>query len=328
VRNFGPALLLLIAWPAWSQPVSGSMNVHWTAGAADCAATPQLPLQVHAYEPQTYILRQSPCADFEANFIYLLIGSTQALLIDTGAVAEPDRMPLAATIMRLLPGEGDTKRPLLVVHTHGHTDHRSGDSQFAGLHSVRVLPSELDGARSALGLNHWPTSLAQLELGGRTVDVIPTPGHHPAHVVFYDHRTQILFSGDFLMPGRLLIDDLSAFRESARRVAEFARTHPVTYALGGHIELDEAGNTYSFGATFHPRERALQMTSADILALPAALDEFNGFYSRHPHFVLTDPKHNLAALITAGLLALTALIWGARRFLRRRREGKRLAAAR
>jgi hydroxyacylglutathione hydrolase len=324
VRYFGPALLLLVAWPAWSQPVSGSMTVRWTAGAADCAATPQAPLQVHAYEPQTYILRQSPCADFEANFIYLLIGSTQALLIDTGAVAEPNRMPLAAAIVRLLPGQGDAKLPLLVVHTHGHADHRSGDSQFVGLHSVRVVPSDLEGLRSSLGLNPWPTGLAHIDLGGRTIDVIPSPGHHPAHVVFYDQRTQILFSGDFLMPGRLLIDDLSDFRKSARRVAEFAREHPVTYALGGHIELDEAGNTYSFGSTFHPRERPLQMTSADILALPAALDEFNGFYSRHPHFVLTEPMHNLAALIAAGLLVITLLIWGVRRF---RRERKRLASA-
>jgi glyoxylase-like metal-dependent hydrolase (beta-lactamase superfamily II) len=320
-------LLLLIAWPAWSQPVSGSMNVHWAAGAADCAATPPAPLQVHAYEPQTYIIRQSACVDFEANFIYLLIGSTQALLIDTGAVAESDRMPLAATVLRLLPGEGDAKRPLLVVHTHGHADHRSGDSQFAGLHSVRVVPTDLDGLRSALGLSSWPAGLAHIELGGRTIDVLPSPGHHPAHVVFYDRRTQILFSGDFLMPGRILIDDLAAFRESAARIAEFARRHPVSYVLGGHIELDEQGNLYSFGATFHPRERALQMTSADILALPAALDEFNGFYSRHPHFVLSQPMHNLGALILAGLLALILLIWCVRRFVRRRREGKRPVAA-
>jgi hypothetical protein len=41
----------------------------------------------HKYEPQTLILLQSPCATFEANFIYLLIGSGKGLLIDTGAAA-------------------------------------------------------------------------------------------------------------------------------------------------------------------------------------------------------------------------------------------------
>jgi hydroxyacylglutathione hydrolase len=37
-------------------------------------------------EPLTFILRQNPCADFEVNFIYLLVGCNKALLIDTGAV--------------------------------------------------------------------------------------------------------------------------------------------------------------------------------------------------------------------------------------------------
>ena len=63
---------LLTATLAWSQPVPGSLEVHWNEGASDCGATPQEALQVHQYEPQTFILRQSPCADFEANFIYLL----------------------------------------------------------------------------------------------------------------------------------------------------------------------------------------------------------------------------------------------------------------
>jgi hypothetical protein len=86
---------------AWSEPVPGSLDVHWNEGASDCKATPQEPLQVHRYESQTFILRQSPCADFEANFIYLLIGSEKALLIDTGAVADSKAMPLAKTILEL-----------------------------------------------------------------------------------------------------------------------------------------------------------------------------------------------------------------------------------
>jgi hydroxyacylglutathione hydrolase len=81
------SMFLLIATPVCSEPVPGSLNVHWNEGASDCKATPQDPLQVYNYEPQTFILRQSPCASFEANFIYLLIGSDKALLIDTGAGA-------------------------------------------------------------------------------------------------------------------------------------------------------------------------------------------------------------------------------------------------
>lgn len=63
------ATFLLAAAHAWSQLVPGSLDVHWNEGAKDCTATPQPPLQVQMYEPQTFILRQSPCANFEANFL-------------------------------------------------------------------------------------------------------------------------------------------------------------------------------------------------------------------------------------------------------------------
>src|SRR5438309_11293134 len=69
--------------PVLGAPVEGSLPIQWDIGATDCKASPQPPLQVHAYEPQTFILRESPCADPEANFLYLLIGSEKALLIDT-----------------------------------------------------------------------------------------------------------------------------------------------------------------------------------------------------------------------------------------------------
>ena len=114
--------------------------MHWNEGAKDCTATPQDALQVHTYEPQTFILRQSPCASFEANFLYLLVGSDKALLIDTGAVADPKEMPLGKTILELLPGNDDKKLPLLVAHTHRHLDHRAGDPQFASLPSVQIVP--------------------------------------------------------------------------------------------------------------------------------------------------------------------------------------------
>jgi glyoxylase-like metal-dependent hydrolase (beta-lactamase superfamily II) len=146
---------------AWSQPVPGSLDVHWNEGASDCSATPQQSLQVHKYESQTFILRQSPCADFEANFIYLLIGSDKALLTDTGAVADSKAMPLAKTILELLPDVGDKKLPLVVVHSHRHLDHRAGDRQFASLPSVQVVPFDLEGA---LGFAHRETGQAELRL--------------------------------------------------------------------------------------------------------------------------------------------------------------------
>jgi hydroxyacylglutathione hydrolase len=311
--------LLFISTPAWSQPVPGSLDVHWNEGAPDCTATPQDPLQVHAYEPQTFILRQSPCASFEANFLYLLIGSDKALLIDTGAGADPKKMPLAKTILELLPDKDHQKLPLLVAHTHRHLDHRAGDPQFASLPSVQVVPFDLEGVRAFFGFTDWPNGIAHVDLGGRTVDVIPTPGHNQTHVAFYDDRTGILFSGDFLMPARLLIDDAAAYHESALRVADFLKSRPLTHILGGHIELNASGRAYRFGSHHHPNEHRLELARADLTALPAALKRFNGFYARYPNYILTNPIHNLVALAIIGVAVLIFIEWGVRRLLRRRR---------
>jgi hydroxyacylglutathione hydrolase len=188
------AAILFTAFPALAEPVSGSLPAQWNIGAKDCEASSQPPLQVHTYEPQTFILRQSPCASFEANFIYLLIGSERALLIDTGAVADPKAMPLAKTILDLLPDKHDKKLPLLVAHTHRHLDHRAGDPQFASLPAVEVVPFDFEGVRAFFGFNNWPNGTAHIDLGGRTVDVIPTPGHNQTHVAFYYDRTGNLFT--------------------------------------------------------------------------------------------------------------------------------------
>ena len=298
----------------------GSLPAQWNVGAEDCAAASQPPLQVHAYEPQTFILRQSLCASFEGNFIYLLVGSDKALLIDTGAIADPQKMPLAKTIRELLPNKDDKKLPLLVAHTHRHSDHRAGDPQFASLPSVQIVPFELEGVRTFFGFTDWPNGIAHLDLGDRTVDVIPTPGHNETHLAFYDNKTGILFSGDFLMPARLLIQDAAAYRESALRVVDFLKTRPLTHILGAHIELNTAGHAYRFGSHYHPDEHRLELTREDLTALPAAFDRFNRFYARYPNYILTNPTHNLVALAVLAVAVLILIVWGVRRLLRRRRR--------
>ena len=133
------SMFSLTATQAWSQPVPGTLDVHWNEGASDCTATTQDPLQVHTYEPQTFILRQSPCATFEANFLYLLVSSDKALLIDTGAVADPKQMPLAKTILDLLPIR-ITKSFPPVAHTTASRS-RAGDSlSLVHPHREPVLP--------------------------------------------------------------------------------------------------------------------------------------------------------------------------------------------
>jgi hydroxyacylglutathione hydrolase len=294
----------------------GSMDVHWDEGARDCATHAAAPIQVHAYNPATYILRENLCATFEAPFMYVLIGANQAMLIDDGDVADSGAMPIARTVMGLLPAG----MPLLVVHTHRHLDHRAGDVQFGRLPNVRVVGYEIDSVRNFYHFTDWPNGVAQIDLGGRTVDVIPAPGHNETEVVFYDRNTGLLFSGDFLLAGRLLIDDTEAERASARRVAAFAQDHPIAYILGGHIERDTANRTFSFGSQYHPHEHVLQLTKADLLALPDAVGRFNGFYDEQGQFIMINQMRVLIAEVIVALLVLGVLVWAVVRWFRGRRR--------
>ena len=312
------AIMLCCVVPASSEPVRGSLPVQWNMGAQDCAAASEPPLQVHAYDAQTYILRQSLCASFEGDFIYLLVGSQKALLIDTGAIADAGKMPLAKTILSLL--QDGVRLPLLVVHTHRHRDHYAGDVQFTSAPDVQIIAPDLASVRAFFGFDRWPEGVAHVDLGDRMIDVIPTPGHETAHVVFYDERTALLFSGDFLMPGRLTLEDTGADTRSAARVIDFLATRPVAHILGGHIERDVAGHTYAEGSTYHPNERPLELSREDLLALPSALASFNGFYASHENYSITHPMHNLLVLAVLAVAVLILIVWGVRRLLRRRRR--------
>jgi hydroxyacylglutathione hydrolase len=307
--------------PAWPQPSPGSMDVHWNEGSPTCAKNPQPPLQLHQYDTRTFILRENPCATFEAPFMYLLLGSTKALLIDTGDIADPKVVPLADTVMHLLPGE---KFSLLVVHTHRHLDHRAGDEQFTHLSNAQVVGFDIDSVRHYYKFTDWPNGIAQIDLGDRTVDVIPTPGHNETEVSFYDRGTGLLFTGDFLMPARLLIDDTQADLASTDRVAAFVKDRPISFVLGGHIEMNSAGDLFPWESQHHPNEHVLQMTKDDVLSLPAAVRGFNGFYSVRGQFTMENPIRVLIAIAVLVLAVVVAAVWILIAYVRRRRRRTRM----
>jgi uncharacterized protein HemY len=61
------------------------------------------------------------------------------------------------------------------------------------------------------------------------------------------------------------------------------------------------------------------LAGADLTALPAAFEHFNGFYARYPNYILTNPIRNLVALAIIALAVLIFIVWGVRRLLRRLR---------
>jgi hydroxyacylglutathione hydrolase len=296
--------------------------MRWDPGAEDCEPFLQK-TEARAFDETTIVIRQNPCVDGEANLLYLLIGADKALLIDSGATDDPRlTADLTTLVSSYLTKPDGSRLPLVVAHTHGHQDHRAGDAAFAAQPLTTVVPHEGEGMRKFFGFRQWPDDQPRFDLGGREVVLLPTPGHHQDHVVFVDTRTRLMFSGDFYLPGRLMVEDLEAYSGSMLALTELVNTWGVSWALGGHVEMDTRGNLYSSGSSFHPDERSLAMpfTAKEAYLLAMNLKDFNGFYSRHGDYVITNPVHNLIALAVGVLVAVVLLILGLRRFRRNRRS--------
>src|SRR5215470_16350446 len=142
----------------------GNLDVTWIHGSPNCADNPGPPLQVHQFDPDTFIIRQSKCLNFEAPFLYLLIGTSRAFLLDTGAEPPAGRpWPIHETVSQLLSG-----RPvsLVVGHSHSHGDHVAGDSQFRGQTAPTIVPTApVTDVAHFYGISDWPNSQGTLDLG-------------------------------------------------------------------------------------------------------------------------------------------------------------------
>ena len=262
--------------------------VQWIHGAPDCSHSTDPPLQVHAFDDDTLILRQSKCFSFEGPFMYLFFGDERAMLLDTGAPPDDASLTQPLPILKTIEGliaERAAKQQrepvdLIVAHTHSHGDHVFWDSQFAGRPRTTVVKRDLAGIKSFFGLPNWPDGQANLDLGRREFVVLPSPGHETMHITLYDRRTEILLTGDTLYPGKLTVRDWSAYLHSARRLKQFVAQHPVSLVLGAHIEMAKtAGVLYPIGTTFQPDEHALPLTVGHLQEWHAACEAM----SSHPH---------------------------------------------
>ena len=88
-------------------------------------------------------------------------------------------------------------------------------------------------------------------------------------------------------------------------------------------EKDQTGQLLDWQSTYHPNERPLALGKADLLALPGALEKFNGFYTETGDFVIENPLHNLEAFTLVALIVVGALGWLLYRFIRRRMARRR-----
>lgn len=247
-------------------PAPGNLAFRWTYGSNVAAKNRDPRVQVVQYNEDTFVLRQNVCVHWEAPFTYLLFGNEGALLIDTGATARADHYPLRnmvdAIIARWEHARGRKNTPLTIALTSAEdTAQNQGLVQFADRPGTTIVPTPLDVMKRFYGLSgNWPAGTGQIDLGGRRVEVIPTPGTHRDGVCFYDPYCDFLFTGDLVFPGRINIGNDGDYLASLERLKAFMAQKSVKWMLGGHIDMMFApGKYYPRFATYKPYERLLEM---------------------------------------------------------------------
>ena len=179
---------------------------------------------------------------------YLVVGREKALLIDTGFGL--------GSLKRVV--DGLTDKPLIVINTHGHPDHVGGNAEF-GTALLRAEDMELYGSKGSFECRleeagHWgiadaaeklqttppaPTLLDSgtvLDLGGRLLLVLHTPGHTMGSVCVFDEESGALFTGDNTNEhGVSLGEDSSSTVEIYLKSLERIRTLGATVLYTGHM---------------------------------------------------------------------------------------------
>jgi glyoxylase-like metal-dependent hydrolase (beta-lactamase superfamily II) len=257
----GPSLLEI---PAGSPLPPVPLSLVEPRASKDLESRAEAPIAAWSYDWQTTVLRQSITTHFEAPFIKLLMGSSRALLIDTGT----GDVDVRHAVDVLLQGRN---LELVVAHSHAHTDHVGGDAQFVGRSHTSIVGHSLLDVESAFGLG--PSGMGSIDLGDRVVDVLLIPGHEATHIAFYDRDTQLLLTGDTLYPGRLYVRDWAAYCASIARLVRFVDDgHPIMHVIGAHIELSADNVEYPEGATEHPNEHPLPLGESHLRDLLSTVD--------------------------------------------------------
>ena len=104
---------------------------------------------------------------------------------------------------------------------------------------INAVPSEtfdVAGFRTpAVPITRWLADGDVLDIGDRTFEVLHTPGHSPGSICLWEARSGTLVSGDMLVDGEALQDDVprsnpADFAVSLRRLADL----PMRAVYGGH----------------------------------------------------------------------------------------------
>jgi hydroxyacylglutathione hydrolase len=276
-------LLLILAVPfghaQFPEPNGGDLEPgrlpqKWNTGGPKCMEMPEW--QVHEYNADLYILRQSGCTDAEMPFLYLFFGKERGLLWDTGSRNGDLAPTLQRTVQNWLERNHRTSISIVVTHSHSHDDHTWGDAALQALHDpampIEYVAPTVAATSSSFAIDPWPTAIGRIDLGHRVLDIVPIPGHDKYAIALYDRRTGIVLTGDNLYPGRIYIPDFASYKTSTERLIAFLEGKPVSHILGNHIEETRTPfKDFPIGSIYHPNEHCLELSFGTLLELEDGL---------------------------------------------------------
>ena len=281
MRRAPAAALALALVLAASVAAAPALFTPWRAGESS-----EPDFQVQQLGADSYVIRQSIKTNLAAPFVYLLFGRDRALLLDSGAGGAALRPVVDRLVAEWSEAHQRAPVPLVVAHSHGHGDHVAGDAAFAARPDSVVVGLTPEAVAAFFGIADWPRGIGHIDLGGRDLAIIATPGHQPAHIMIFDPQTKTLLTGDALFPGRLAvpIDQFAAYRDSIDRAAAFARRHQVRRLLGAHIDMRRTPREdYASDAPVHFNEHVLELPPARLFELQRALHAMTGEPVRATH---------------------------------------------
>lgn len=288
---FAAIVCLTISTSAWGQwatdaAATGNLRFTWIHGSLSAKANTDVRIQVHRYNEHTYILRQNPAVHWEAPFMYLLMGDKRAVLLDAGATAEADYFPLRNVVDQVLMRWQQANKledlELIVMPMGAAASQTAGQEQFSNRINTQIIAADDAARKAVLGAN-WPTT-GTLDLGGRVLEVIATPGIDAQALTVHDPWAKILFTGNTFYPGRLVIRDFMAYLDSMQRLADLSRDNEIRQIWGGRIEMTaEPGLDFMLRSNYRPNERQLQLSTDALTDALNIVRLINGDKGIHIH---------------------------------------------
>jgi glyoxylase-like metal-dependent hydrolase (beta-lactamase superfamily II) len=162
--------------------------------------------------------------------LYIVEGNDRALLIDAGTYI-PGLDKIVAKI---------TSKPVTMILTHAHGDHVGGVGPFAEVYmnagDMTIVPHNMP---NYTGQIKYLNDGEVIDLGGREIEVIFTPGHTAGSTTFFDKAKHYGFSGDAFGSTNLLVFiNLSTEMYTAERIEEYMKKNDIHFLFPGHYSGD------------------------------------------------------------------------------------------